>query len=445
MPKPKKARKAKTKQAKAKKPLKFSTKTIRIRMYRIGFGDCFLVSLPVSNPDPNGDTHRHVLIDCGVHSQGKLDMSDRAVDNIASTTGKKLSLIIATHSHQDHISGFSKRFSSFEIGEVWMPWCENPKDSKALKLQKRHAALTEKLDNHFKGERRRGTRPDTSRLAAEAAVANLVQNKTAMALLRSGFGVNAQVRYLEAGDSLKNPAGILGLSVNVLGPPRDEKFLAMMNPPAGQRYLNASGGGSKTLNELHPFAERWQIKASKLKKAKDPKLAHLKLFSKEDAELFREELASESLDSLAFVLDQAKNNTSLVTLFGFRGEQLLFAGDAQWGNWKFWLDKDDAEAILSSVTFLKVAHHGSHNATPKDALERMTKGKFAAMVSTQSVPWDSIPQIPLMDRLTEQTKNQIVRSDSLVVEKAPKGPEIDDSKLKGFVRGDFWFDYLIKL
>jgi len=126
---------------------------------------------------------------------------------------------------------------------------------------------------------------------------------------------------------------------------------------------------------------------------------------------------------------------------------LFLPGDAQWGNWKWWLEKDNAADILASVSFLKVAHHGSHNATPKDALERMTKGNFAAMVSTQNVPWDSIPRMPLMKRLAEQTKNRVVRSDSLKLKdrpRAPKGPAINKLP-QGFREGDFWYDYFIKL
>ena len=42
---------------------------IRIRMYRVGFGDCFLVSFPVQN------AYEHVLVDCGVHARG--DIGDR--------------------------------------------------------------------------------------------------------------------------------------------------------------------------------------------------------------------------------------------------------------------------------------------------------------------------------------------------------------------------------
>ena len=429
---------AKKKTKKPTKPPAFGSNTLRVRMYRIGFGDCFLVSFPIPNL-PNAETHRHVLVDCGVHNSGDLDMIDRAVDHIGATTGKKLAIVIATHSHQDHISGFSNKFTSFEIGEVWLPWCENLKDKQAARLQKKHAALAEKLDRHFAAEART-MRVGKQRAAAMAAVANLVQNKTAMGLLRGGFNVNAEVRYLSAGDSLKNPAGVEGLSARFLGPPRDEKFLSKMDPPAGHSYLRMSGRTSDRLNAVEPFTDRWRLKAD------HPSLAHLR-FSDEAMKALQKELATPSLNTLAFALDQAKNNTSLVSLFSFRGQQMLFPGDAQWGNWKFWLDQDDAETILAGITFFKVAHHGSHNATPTDALERMSKGKFVAMVSTQSVPWESIPRIPLMDRLGEMTKNRVVRSDSLKlagVPKAPKGPELSELP-KGFVQGDFWYDYLIKL
>src|SRR5687768_1263990 len=108
--------------------------TIRIRMYRVGFGDCFLMSVPA------GGGHRHIPVDCGVHGRGDLDTIGDAVDNIAALTDKKLACVIATHAHQDHISGFGKYgdvFSGFEVGEVWLPWTEDPKDSQAIKLQRK--------------------------------------------------------------------------------------------------------------------------------------------------------------------------------------------------------------------------------------------------------------------------------------------------------------------
>src|SRR5687767_8344124 len=287
------ATKKKTK--KPVKPIAFGKNTIRVRMYRVGFGDCFLLSVPVADADVNGDTHRHVLIDCGVHFMGDLKMMDRAVDHIAETTKRKLAIVIATHSHQDHISGFSNKFSSFEIGEVWMPWCEDVRDKQALKLQKKHIALTERLRQHFDAEARR-TPVNKTRSAAMAAVANLVQNKTAMTLLRAGFNVNAEVRYLNAGEYLKNAGGITGLSVNVLGPPRDEKFLAKMDPPAGQSYLRMDGSQSNRLDAVQPFAARWRLKPSD-RAFNDKRLFHLK-FSDQETKILQTELAAPSMNSL---------------------------------------------------------------------------------------------------------------------------------------------------
>ena len=95
---------------------------------------------------------------------------------------------------------------------------------------------------------------------------------------------------------------------------------------------------------------------------------------------------------------------------------LLFTGDAQYGNWRWWLENEQSKDILSKINFFKIGHHGSHNATPKTALEGMSDGNFVAMVSTQSVPWESIPRNHLMTRLSEKTRKRIVRSDWISVE-----------------------------
>ena len=409
--------------------------TIRIRMYRIGFGDCFLVSLPTS-----ADDFRHLLVDCGVHGAGNIGTVDEIVDNIATVTGKKLAVVIATHAHQDHISGFDpQKFSQFQIGEVWMPWTEDPKDPKAVQLKKKHVALAQQLAQHFAAQAKMGVRVSKSRTAAVAAVANLVTNKTSLDALHAGFSVNARVKFFKGGDSLPNVTDVPGLSVRFLGPPTDESFLAKMDPPAGHSYLRLNRNRVEVMNQLRPFADKWEI---------DPHRSEMKnvRLSQAEEKRIKTDISSDSLDGLAFTLDNAINNTSLVSLFSFRGQTLLFPGDAQYGNWASWLEQEGSADILASINFLKVAHHGSVNATPTDALEKMATGKFVAMVSTQSSPWPSIPRIPLMDRLKEQTKNRMVRSDSLQSANfpdAPKGPAL--SKVpKGFQKGDFWYDYLIK-
>ena len=158
-----------------------------------------------------------------------------------------------------------------------------------------------------------------------------------------------------------------------------------------------------------------------------------------------EAAASSPPEELAFALDQARNNESVVALLSYRGKNLLFAGDAQYGNWRWWLDNEKPDLILPEVSFFKVAHHGSVNATPKDALEAMTDGGFAAMVSTQGTPWPSIPRVPLMLRLSEKTKQKLVRSDWLPVKGAPTPasgslPRAPGAPPPGFAQGALWFD-----
>ena len=77
--------------------------TVKVRMYRQGLGDCFLISLPREK-----EASFHVLIDCGVilgtpRAAAKMQA---VVQNIHDTTGGKIDLLVATHEHWDHLSGF---------------------------------------------------------------------------------------------------------------------------------------------------------------------------------------------------------------------------------------------------------------------------------------------------------------------------------------------------
>src|SRR6266496_2584918 len=105
-----KATKSKATKSKATKS-KAKNGEMRIRMYRVGFGDFFLVTVP------SADGPQHIVIDCGV-TPGKTKKGDigtikDAVAHMAEETGKKLALIIVTHRHQDHIIGFSRSAEIF--------------------------------------------------------------------------------------------------------------------------------------------------------------------------------------------------------------------------------------------------------------------------------------------------------------------------------------------
>ena len=171
------------------------------------------------------------------------------------------------------------------------------------------------------------------------------------------------------------------------------------------------------------------------------------------------------LFTAAKTLDNFLNNQSLVVFFTFAGKKLLFAGDAQGGNWEYWMyggtpekapsvDKIDKKSasILSELDFYKVGHHGSTNATPVSAVETMG-GNFASMCSTQedsfgSVANDSeVPRVPLLEALAK--KSTIVRSDQYAItlpgsevpaiKGSPKHPPKPDRGR--FEQGPIYIDY----
>jgi beta-lactamase superfamily II metal-dependent hydrolase len=400
---------------------------LRLRMYQVGFGDCFLLSIP------RGDDHKHILIDCGVHAKGHIkdagnvDRMTNVVANIAEVTGRKLALVIATHAHQDHISGFASEmdtFEAFEVGEVWLPWLEDPKDKKAVKLRDKRMALAETLRRHFAAKPPDQILSDIvlnatgMELGATAAAAS--QNAKAMDLLQSGFRSKATVRYLKADDEFNDAAGVKGLDVRVLAPPTDESFLSRMNPPKGEHFISAIAGdvaGSQPA-KTGLFGQKW--------------IAPAALFSPDERKELAERVAIPDSE-LALTLDKILNNTSVVGLFTFGRQCMLFPGDAQWGNWQSWLDK--ADDLLAPLTCYKVGHHGSVNATPKRAVEAMKSGKLVAMASTQSTPFPSIPEKELVDALRAQTAKQYVQSDWLSNKKGKLPDQFRD--------GRFWIDYLV--
>ena len=60
------------------------------------------------------------------------------VDDIVVTTSGHVDLLLATHEHWDHLSGFIQAAESFRrlrVGEVWLAWTEDPTDALATQLR----------------------------------------------------------------------------------------------------------------------------------------------------------------------------------------------------------------------------------------------------------------------------------------------------------------------
>jgi hypothetical protein len=111
-----------------------SPKSLNIRTYHVGFGDCFLLSFQYGPKD-----EKHILIDFGStgvpEGTPKTRMMDIAKD-IEVRSGGELTAVVATHRHKDHISGFETKPGGKGTGDiirklkpklVIQPWTEDPK------------------------------------------------------------------------------------------------------------------------------------------------------------------------------------------------------------------------------------------------------------------------------------------------------------------------------
>src|SRR5690348_12161835 len=104
----------------AKKTIKSGGRPgVKVRMYRQGLGDCFLITLPRKDGKPYS-----ILIDCGV-ILGTADAAVKmlaVVNDIISSTGGHIDLLLATHQHWDHLSGFLQAgdlFEKLKVDKVW--------------------------------------------------------------------------------------------------------------------------------------------------------------------------------------------------------------------------------------------------------------------------------------------------------------------------------------
>ena len=146
----------------------------------------------------------------------------------------------------------------------------------------------------------------------------------------------------------------------------------------------------------------------------------------------------------AELIDSTLNNQSLVILFTCRSRKLLFVGDAQWGNWAYWLYGKPSGASRpgypsvhakssASIDFYKVGHHGSTNATPIPVVGALP-ANCAAMCSTETgfprerrtygnvLAKTEVPRTALMDALETRTRRKLVRSDWIAAGEAPASP-----------------------
>lgn len=417
---------------------------VRVRMYRHGLGDCFLLTFG------EGDAARHVLIDCG--SLGSTTTGVRmheVAESIRETTGGHLDLLIATHEHKDHVSGFLTErevFDEMAVDHVWLAWTEDAGDDLARQIQKHQGDLITAAKLAAAALERNDAPDDDDRSAiAEtgagirkllaffdedalgAKLAKTVQEAMSWVTGKAPEGLS----FLRPEHDPIEPDWLPGVRFYVLGPPRDPRALADLGDHGSpELYSLAARRAADLATSLGFFAagDSFDDYYDSLDPEGRDELARMLPFDprhrldSEEAEVrercggayFREEDAWRRIDydwltgaaDLALQLDGQTNNTSLALAIELieDGRVLLFPADAQVGNWLSWHERrrEDggtepvswrvteadgserdvtAEDLLRRTVVYKVGHHASHNATIKDkGLEMMRRDDLVALI-----------------------------------------------------------------
>jgi len=396
--------------------------TVTIRMYNPGFGDCFLITVAEA-----GRSWR-MLVDCGVHAHGlfKADGKPRGIGAIVAAVIDQLAaesvdgvpavdVVVATHRHADHISGFADdAWEAVRVGEVWVPFVENPDDPGTKALKGDLAAEAERLRGLV--DHALGVAGRTRELAlAHWFAVNSSGNAAATRRLVQGEFANrgaVRTRFLPDENAAANVIATPfdGVVVHVLGPSRDPERIKRMNPPKSVQWLEEADGESAADTDREDlFDAVYRVPAGEVE-ARVP------------AELFKSRNAMR-LNGLAYdqagllaaasVLERSVNNTSVFFVLDVRRSRFVFVGDSQQGAWEHVLDDPASRALVTDAVFYKVGHHGSHNATPRRFVEEVLGDGATAMVPVGRVKaWaDSIPNEHLLEGLARR-RARVIRADA---------------------------------
>jgi hypothetical protein len=296
-------------------------------MYRVGFGDFFLLTVPGKNGPA------HILIDCGVHA-GNIGSMDDCVQDMKKATDGRLALVILTHHHADHMSGFASNyydFATFDVGAVWITNRLDPGNAHASKFMAQLNSVAQQLKMQL------AARNDPAALEAHHKVENALgvasedggggSNAKALRLLQSGFKNKPPVYYYQGGDAPVLLDEIKGMiTAELLGPsPKDSdgEFAASDNKT--EQYLAAVGDSSvPDDSRVQPFdTKKWPATARDypartfdefdsgfLLQARKPKRD-----GTSKLEGILADMQPDALAAAADKLDGTLNNQSLVVLF----------------------------------------------------------------------------------------------------------------------------------
>lgn len=398
-----------------------------ILSYQVGFGDCFLLRFTYDN-----GARRHLLIDFGTTSlpdgvprTRMTDVARHIAQECSAQAGDRLDVVVASHRHADHISGFATTAAGDGPGDiiraldprvVVQPWTEDP-DAPTDSLGPALAVGEGRVRNRLAAL---DAMHESAEKIVEMLAAGRLNHLPERIRDRLGFIGEDNVKNLSAVRNLVSmgrkrvyayhgcDAGLArtlpGVRTHVLGPPTlaqtetirkqrssDPDQFWQLVPKRLAAIAEGKAGDAPSLFPDFPFR-----RASKL-------LTEQRWLAERIDEANGEELLG-----IVLALDKQMNNTSLILLFQAGSKTLLFPGDAQIENWEYALQSPFAP-LLDTVDLYKVGHHGSRNATPMDMWNRFAKRGGAQKPDRMTSVMSTLPgKHGHLDRKTEVPRESLV-------------------------------------
>ena len=435
---------------------KAKVSSIKVRMYRAGTGDFFVLQFKKGKA-----VSYNMMIDCGCINGGKADF-EPLVKDLKKITGGIIDLLVVTHEHADHINGFERSkelFDKFTFKKVWFAWTEDKENRFANSIRANNTKMamalntaTKKLalflnsghfDKQFKDELKGELMLDGKKHFIQSLTGlndlNVVKNvnqgnpmPTMEDLLREYNVIkpDTEVEFLEPGEVRGDFAAAKGIKFFVLGPPKVMKRLSNEADNFTKREKKSTTEFALLLalseNGLDGEVSNLPFESEYESIDKNDPIQQLYNNGNEWRKIDSDWLFSAG--SMALKLEKNINNTSLALAIQFEDSEkvLLFPGDSELDNWESWhlglewpvkingkTENKNAAYFLNNTVLYKVGHHLSQNGTAKaNGLEMMKRTDLAAMVTLdfkkiQSGWLNTMPNDLIGAELIRKTKGNI--------------------------------------
>ena len=397
------------------------TGKVKVTMYDVGFGDCFLLSFPYSD-----GKSRHVLIDCGSSTERKDRMKNVALQ-IAKDCDGHLHGLVVTHRHSDHLSAFGLKdvgdiLEKLQPEVVVQPWTEHPQadaqaktapsvfsDNALTHLDSLYSAqqFAERLTKNL-GNTLVGASPALQKRLAFITTLSIPNKPAIQRLERMGKGKGRLAAYVYAGTKSGLERVLPGIQISVLGPPTLAQSAKIKNPsdwdPSEFWKFQAGLVMSLAGNRLQTKGRSTLILGGKTASITEASSNLKWVISRLD------KAHTQNIQRFVRVLDGALNNTSVILLFELNNKAMLFPGDAQLENWQYALQDSQNKKLLQKSNLYKVGHHGSTNATPKslwalfaNRSPQLKPDRLITLLSTKHGKHENVPRESLVTALKNES------------------------------------------